>query len=390
MFEPSLYPAPTRSGGRLRGFLGISLLLHANIAALIITLLSINPGGCIPPLATRAVNPFEVSLVPDTEARTLAGKSAIEREREEAIKKEQKKEEEKEKELKGQVVDIPPPAEERQPDKARFLAEHDSKVAKETKGPQVPYRPGRLIPDRPIQPRLPSGPPPNPGAERELDRKVMKLAMRREPDLPRSDLPKDRNGRGDEPPRLEKEQAAPDPKLPKGIPGVPGAKGTGPGRKLTLKDLGLSDAELGRAVGSRVNDYLKDVEDGDQTLLNTRRWRFATFFNRVKRQVAENWHPDVVYRRRDPAGNVYGFRDRLTILRVRLTPQGRLKDLHLEKACGVGFLDDEAISAFKAAEPFPNPPPGLIDKESGLISFRFGFLFEISNRPSFRLFRYNN
>ncbi len=161
-------------------------------------------------------------------------------------------------------------------------------------------------------------------------------------------------------------------------------------KKITLRDLNLTDGELARAVGSRVNDYLKDVEDGEETLLNAKRWRFATFFNRVKRQVAENWHPDVAYRRRDPTGNVYGFRNRLTILRVNLTPQGKLKDLFLEKECGVPFLDDEAMAAFRAAEPFPNPPQGLVDRQSGIISFRFGFLFEISDRAGFRIFRFND
>jgi TonB family protein len=361
-----------RRTARLKGFLGLSILLHLNLVLLGLLAVKLRPV----PTAADLPAPIDVSLVPDKEVQELtASQDAIKKEE---LKKEEEKEKEKEKDPKGQVVDIAPPKEEKHPEKARFLSEYDSTVEKETKGPPVPYRPGRIVPDRP---RPAPQRPATPQERHETERKVMKLAMREgQPQVPTSDLP--RSEHGDEPARAD---------LGPGTGQGPQAEGPAPQkRKITLKDLQLSDAELGRAVGSRANDYLKDVEEGSQTLLNTKRWRFATFFNRVKRQVAENWHPDVVYRRRDPTGNVYGFRDRLTILRVRLTPQGRLKELHLEKPCGVGFLDDEAVAAFKAAEPFPNPPPGLVDKETGYISFRFGFLFEISARPGFRIFRYSD
>ena len=56
---------------------------------------------------------------------------------------------------------------------------------------------------------------------------------------------------------------------------------------------------------------------------------------------------------------------------------------------GLDFMDEEAKRAFREAQPFPNPPRQLLG-ESGQISFRFGFLFELSSTPSFRLFRYSN
>ena len=364
-----------RRSSRLPAVVGLSILVHLNLfllGLLVVKLRPERPGDL--------VDPVEVTLVPASELQGLTGAAAaIDKEE---LKKEDEREKEKDKDVKGQVVDIAPPKEEKHPTKARFLSEYDSSVDKETKGPPIPYRPGKIIADRP--PR--SSSPPATAEEREqTERKAMKLAMRSGgggPNVPKSDLPKGENG--DEPGHADAVQQG-------SGPGPAGESSSSLGkRKLTLRDLQLSDAELGRAVGSRADDYLKDVDEGEQTLLNTKRWRFATFFNRVKRQVADNWHPDVVYRRRDPSGNVYGLRDRLTILRVRLTPQGRLKEVHLEKPCGVGFLDDEALAAFKAAEPFPNPPPGLVDKETGMISFRFGFLFEISARPGFRIFRSND
>ena len=78
------------------------------------------------------------------------------------------------------------------------------------------------------------------------------------------------------------------------------------------------------------------------------------------------------------------------MLRVQLKPDGTLANVALEQASGVEFLDDEAIEAFKQAQPFPNPPKQLVDSGSGLINFRFGFFFELSGSPLMKIFKYGN
>ena len=67
-------------------------------------------------------------------------------------------------------------------------------------------------------------------------------------------------------------------------------------------------------------DYLHDLDDGESTALNAKKWMHAPFFNRLKEAVAEEWHPDLVYLRHDPSGNVYGAKDRVSVLRVTLKP----------------------------------------------------------------------
>ncbi|MCB9556747.1 MAG: TonB family protein [Deltaproteobacteria bacterium] len=354
---------PSRTGR----FIGLALLLHLNGALVIAAILALHPEGCAP--LPSSFGPIEVALVPPAE---------VARQAEKKLQEEAKKEEERDKDKTGQVVDLPRPAEERRPDKARFLSEYDTKVEKQTKGKPQPFKPGRVIAARPMRPT----PQATPREQQRVERKLMNLAMRRRVETPRTTLPKADDGREQQPQPLVK---VPERQGPEDRRGARQA----PAKQLTLRDLQLSPAELARALGSRVNDALRDVDEGEQTLLNSKRWRFASFFNRVKRQVAQNWHPDRAYRRRDPRGNVYGFRDRLTVLRVRLTPNGAVKDIHVERASGVGFLDDEALAAFRAAEPFPNPPKALVDKQTGEISFRFGFLFEINRRPAFRIFRNN-
>lgn len=133
------------------------------------------------------------------------------------------------------------------------------------------------------------------------------------------------------------------------------------------------------------NDYVPDVEDeGDTNLLNTRRFKYADFFLRVKDRVASEWEPGAVWRTRDPSGNRYGIRPRLTILRVTLDPEGAVKHMDIAKKSGLEFLDDEAERAFSAAGPFPNPPRDML--RNGEIEFQFGFMFEISSQK-FKFFR---
>ncbi|MDP6946550.1 MAG: energy transducer TonB, partial [Myxococcota bacterium] len=75
---------------------------------------------------------------------------------------------------------------------------------------------------------------------------------------------------------------------------------------------------------------------------------------------------------------VYGVKDRYTVLRVTLDEAGHLRNLLTMKDSGLDFLDAEALSAFRRAQPFPNPPKGLAN-ELGRVVFQFGFYFEISS-----------
>jgi TonB family protein len=147
-----------------------------------------------------------------------------------------------------------------------------------------------------------------------------------------------------------------------------------------------SPAVLDKIIGAAANDHLQDVEEGDGTFLSTREWKYASFFNRVKQSVGQQWNPVAQLRLRDPTGNVYGGRDRYTVLTITLDRDGRLKDAYVEKSSGLDFLDLEAIKAFERAQPFPNPPPGILAADS-TVRFHFGFFLEMSGRPGMRLFR---
>jgi len=168
--------------------------------------------------------------------------------------------------------------------------------------------------------------------------------------------------------------------------GAEGPAGT-PGQKRPeiMPTPEMLQRAIGKGGGSM--DYLKDVDDGDATALNSKKWKHAPFFNRVKRQVADEWHPELVYVRHDPNGNVYGVKDRVTVLRIHLQPDGKLAGWTVLQSSGVDFLDDEAIDAFKKAAPFPNPPKDLVEGD-GQIHFNFAFVFELSGHGSLKVYKY--
>jgi TonB family protein len=342
----------------------------------------------------------EITAVDDETARRILADLEV---AEEKAKEEEAKKEIEATEAPGQVVELAKPQEEKRPETARFAAEYDSTVEKETRKhgkldekARQGATAGEADETKPAAPAQPPSPAGQSGA----------LALRapgppgpqKGPSpTPTPEVQSQAPGPGDEPNPAD----APDPegirtpggKLALRPPpelGGGGENGTPPTRAPGVSSLLPSEQQIARAVGSGTEDHLRDIDDGNETALNAKKWKFASFFNRVKEQVREHWKPAETYQRRDPSGKVYGSQDRYTLLRVQLKPDGSLANVALEQPSGIEFLDDEAIEAFKQAQPFPNPPRQLVEANSGLIHFRFGFYFELSGSPKMKIFRYNS
>lgn len=302
----------------------------------------------------------------------------------------------------GQVVEIPPPEREETPDDARFLSEYDSKVDREqVSARNAPPTPAMRKSDRRL---ISTGDDLEGAVDGERNRPQEKepertAAEKREGDAERqadrqraeqrAPTPADRRRTEQATPLTEgagpfrradeagdRRAAAP----PSG--GQAGGAPAPPSYKALLPTLGPE--EMAAMQGSI--DHVEDVEKGEATFLNTREYKFAWFFNRVKRSVQQQWNAVDVHRRYDPYGKVYGVRDRLTVVEVTLNADGTLDDIYVKKDSGVAFLDEAALRAFREAAPFPNPPDGLRD-DDGRIRFSFGFYLEINGR-GFRMFRY--
>lgn len=304
----------------------------------------------------------------------------------------------------AQVVEVAKPSTEQAPDDARFLSEYDVAVDKQkvargsVKEPMVAKsRPEELTPKNdPKEASVKELKDELPGKDARAPEAPGSLAMRA-PGAPRpSEAPQDARTRGEA--NGAKGPLVADGFIPrtgdgaieqlKRDPGelTPGQGGAGGGTPQ-VPNLKPSAETLERALGGGSVDHLEDVESGDETALSAKRWVYATFFNRLKRQVAQNWDPATVWRRSDPTGAVHGFKTRVTEVRVSLSSRGDLAKIVVTNPSGVNELDDEAVRAFHAAAPFPNPPDGLVSKE-GLITFAFSFYFEIgAPRTSWRVIR---
>nr|WP_254614495.1 MULTISPECIES: energy transducer TonB [unclassified Myxococcus] len=319
-----------------------------------------------------------------------------------------KKPEEKKPETRpnGQVVDLAPGNEQEAPD-AKYLAEHNNRVDKETRArEQTPFyrnaMPQRTAPQEQkgadVEPQAPRiagnngmGNDDRPLAEGgqkfafeipDIHRKN-EVKVKTDPNTPGGVAVNNQN---------ESDELSGNAKRLRIQPGDTGGEEEGSAGRVGSPGIAAlmpSRAVMDKVVGAAPNDHLRDVDEGDGTLLNSREWKYASFFNRVKQSVGMHWKPNETLRRRDPTGNMFTGKDRHTMLEITLDEKGRVTNIEVEKSSGLDFLDMEAVSSFQRAQPFPNPPPGLLNDDSK-VRFSFGFFLEMGGGPRMRLFRQPN
>jgi TonB family protein len=296
----------------------------------------------------------------------------------------------------GQIVSLGQPQDERPPETAtKYLSEHDSRVAKETRARDtdaffknpLSKRQKEGKNERAEAKNAPAAPLPgtagqNGGASASAPKVASELPNRERRDrvhlqkapdgtVQNRDTSDAIGGNGRKlalaPPGGENT-----PSGPLGIPGLaPGSPGKRGPLNLTLDRPGES---LGPVAGGPMSDDLRGIEEGDETLLNSRSFRYAGFLNRVKETVARIWVQEVQdeAQRHDPNGQIYSYKDRRTVVEFSLDKMGEIRDVRLSVSCGVDYLDRTALDAFKRAERFPNPPPGLIG-DQGVVTLPFAF-----------------
>lgn len=263
--------------------------------------------------------------------------------------------------LPGQLVNLDKVEQERPPDKSTRISEFDNVAKRETRA-NPSARPGRARGNAPVTRKAQAAPTPaapaNPGA-------VAKSGLA----LPLGG----RIANGDAAAASDSESEA------AGV-GDRG-RGTDSGSVMSLspRGLGPSRAQLEQWSGGGSKETLdEDLPIGAGNMLDTHRWRYASFFNRVRNAIDKEWEPEVLHAARDPDGRVYGSKTRKTRLVVILNPDGSLHRVRLDRSSDVRYLDEEAIRAVRIAAPFRNPPAGLVAEQSGLIEFGFLFIFEIN------------
>jgi len=153
-----------------------------------------------------------------------------------------------------------------------------------------------------------------------------------------------------------------------GRPGAPLVKKAPP--LPAPKSLFPSPETLNQIERKFSHTYPKDIEKGNTISLNTKSYKYISYFTHIKRKIELVWE----YPR---TAAELGQEGRLT-LRFTILKDGRLYGVKLIQSSGYHLLDDEAVRAVKEAAPF-NPIPDRLHKDhlNILASFTYtlGFKF---------------
>jgi TonB family protein len=385
------YRREGQSHRHLGPFFGLAVLIHLALVPLLTPLIP-KPDGTTKPMKVALVRVGKNALKKLKQPK----RPDVERE------KEKRKPEKKEPELTGQIVDIPPSPDDTPPDDAEFLSEHNTRAERQTvsRHQQKDYQ--NSMNERTVARRqeLASKAP-------SRDRTALEIGPEQEK---RSGKKKDAgNQRAFELPDLRQRDRLAldlDSKLGRQMnqaetetlkgnsrrlklalgedPNDPTRSGAAPTQAPSVAELMPTIGVLARIAGAPANDHIEGIDEGEGTFLNSREFKYAVYFNRMKRGVSQHWHPMSEYMRRDPSGNIYGQRSRRTILSVTLNAKGDLTGVEVAQSSGLDFLDREAVDAFRRAQPFPNPPQGLVGDQQSF-TFPFGFHVDFNRRGGLQL-----
>ncbi len=249
-------------------------------------------------------------------------------------------EEEPEQRLDGQVVDLPQPDEEEEPDEADYLAEQSRKVEEETRTERYRINPevlsNRFSRDDKLK------------FEDRIDLNVTEPSTGAQVGNDRFDP--ERDGRL---------ASLPSPFL------------------VTNKD-GLQKpvpaSSRSQELAGAPNNDLLDEKKGTAVNLNTREFVGAAYINRIRRLVNFYWKQNLD----NIPPSVRFARSRYrTVVSVVLDGNGALENIEVTEASGSDPLDEAVVGAFRIAGPFPNPPPQLVARDGRVYLDRMAFTVEL-------------
>ncbi len=126
--------------------------------------------------------------------------------------------------------------------------------------------------------------------------------------------------------------------------------------------------------GAPQNDLLREAL-GDVVDLNTLRYPFAGYMERVRRQVNYWWQQNLDNL---PSSVRLGRSSYTTEVVVILNGDGALELIEVTGTSGSTELDDAVVRAFRLASPFDNPPAGLIQRDGRVYLPDFDFTVQLS------------
>lgn len=134
------------------------------------------------------------------------------------------------------------------------------------------------------------------------------------------------------------------------------------------------------SVHSKSLDALKNIQEGHRTLLNTRKFVYYSYYERIKEKLKYYWDIHLTERVKMARnkGAVFDlFQSFTTRVIAILDANGSLTHIQVIGKSGLLDLDEAALNAFHDAGPFPNPPKGMVNPE-GQVRIYWDFVLEKS------------
>ncbi len=125
--------------------------------------------------------------------------------------------------------------------------------------------------------------------------------------------------------------------------------------------------------GSPQNDLL-DERRGEMVALNTNKYPYAGYMERIRRQVNYWWRQNLDNL---PSSVRLSQSSYLTEVEVILNADGALEFIEVTKESSSDEVDDCVVRAFRLAGPFENPPEGLIQKDGRVYLPDFDFTLNL-------------
>lgn len=226
----------------------------------------------------------------------------------------------------GQIVETAKPKIDKRPDDAKFLAQYDNVVPKETRSERFKVNP------KVVSPKF--------SEESKAEQKE------------REDL------------HVNKDSTGATAGGHQFDPARDGVMAAVPSKWKVTNEQGLADPVLASRLkaalsGAPQNDLL-DVQIGDSTQLSTKEVLFAAYLLRIRRLVNFYWEQNLDNL---PSSTRVARPEYTTGVMVTLNGDGAVERIDVTQKSGLPVLDDCVTQAYRIAGPFPNPPEQLIAKD---------------------------
>ena len=128
---------------------------------------------------------------------------------------------------------------------------------------------------------------------------------------------------------------------------------------------------------SQTDDFLKDIQEGSETQINTKSYAFYTYYHQIRNRLRPIWNRRI----REAYYKALSFHNRnvfsstrLTKLIVFLDKTGAVSRIEVVESSGSHLVDKAAVEAFYEVAPFPNPPEQI--QKQGEIQIEWSFVVE--------------